>query len=150
MDEPDASHGVSELLNKFIAIQLQFADSASARARLKRAAFTVLLGLDKNEEVKHSRSSHSYNRSMMQRSAKGQGPYYSCIRKTYKKMFLPAPRCKLPQSALAKTKPSVQDIEACKDQEGLRLALISVSVPAICYVWLVLQPQYVPTAHVAL
>ena len=51
MDEADASHGVSELLNRFIAIQLRGSNSVEAKARLKRTAFTLLLGLDKDEEV---------------------------------------------------------------------------------------------------
>ena len=53
MDEPDVSYGVSHLLNKFIAVQVHGSDSAQAKARLKRTAFTFLLGLDRNEEVKH-------------------------------------------------------------------------------------------------
>lgn len=48
----DASNGVPDLLERLIAIQLQQADSVPAKARLKRAAFTFLLGLDKNEEVR--------------------------------------------------------------------------------------------------
>ena len=48
----DASHGVTGLLDRLIAIQLQQADLVPAKARLKRAAFPFLLGLDKNEEVR--------------------------------------------------------------------------------------------------
>lgn len=48
----DASDGVPDLLDRLIAIQLQQADSVPAKARVKRAAFTFLLGLDKNEEVR--------------------------------------------------------------------------------------------------
>ena len=51
MDEPDASHGVSDLLDRFIAVQLHDPDSVKSKARLKRIAFTFLLGLDKNVEV---------------------------------------------------------------------------------------------------
>ena len=55
MDEPDASHGVPGLLSRLIAIQLRDLESVSAKARLKRTAFTLLLSLDKDEEVNAKR-----------------------------------------------------------------------------------------------
>ena len=52
MDEANACQGVSELLKKLIAVCLPGAHCAQAQARLKRTAFTVLLGLDRDEQVK--------------------------------------------------------------------------------------------------
>lgn len=69
MDEPDVSYGVSQLLNKFIAVQVHGSDSAQAKARLKRIAFTFLLGLDRNEEVKHVKQLTVVFLMVMQRSA---------------------------------------------------------------------------------
>ncbi len=57
----DAFDGVTDLLDRLIAVQLQKEDPVHAKARLKRAAFTFLLGLDKNEEVSFS---SSYNRKI--------------------------------------------------------------------------------------
>ena len=52
MDDPNTCQGVSELLKKLIAVCLPGVHSAQAQARLKRTAFTTLLGLDRNEQVK--------------------------------------------------------------------------------------------------
>ena len=60
MNGQDASQDVPGLLDTFIALQVQGSDSVNAKARLKRIAFTLLLGLDKNEKVIRWQDPHQY------------------------------------------------------------------------------------------